>query len=65
MELKLFVTDDGEPPGVTIFFAAETEATIEIGDVIDQLVERITLVLQRGGDGKAVALLEEANHAPA
>src|SRR5438552_1398386 len=56
---------DRETAGVTVLFAAEAVAGIEVGQVIDQLVERIRYVLQGGGDGEPVFLLKETDDPPA
>ena len=45
LELILLMTCHGKSPAVAILNAAETETAVEVGDVIDQFIQRITLVL--------------------
>ena len=56
------VADDPQPaaPAVDVL-AGEAEPGVQVGEVVDQFVERIGFVLERGGDGQAVALAEEAD----
>src|SRR5205807_4279566 len=56
------VANDAKTPAPTIVLAAKTESGVEVGKVIDQFVKRVSLVLERGSDGQAVPLGEEADH---
>ncbi len=55
------VAGNGETASPTVFFAAETEPGIKIGEVVDQFVERVGGVFERGGDGESIALGEKAD----
>ncbi|MDB6016090.1 MAG: hypothetical protein JWR19_579 [Pedosphaera sp.] len=58
---ELLMAGEGETARPTVFFAAETEASIEIGQIVNQFVQGISRVLERGGDGESVALGKEAD----
>ena len=51
-------------PAVGVF-TAKTESGVEIGEIVNEFVEGIRLVLERGGDGKSVALGKETDNAAA
>ena len=59
LQAEELMARDRKTTSVTILFAAETEARVEIREVVDQFVERIPAVLQRSADGKTVLLLEK------
>ena len=66
LQAVTLVANHGEPARPTVVLAAEPEAGVEIGHIINQFVQRIALVFQRGGQGESVALREEADElAPA
>src|SRR5687768_4540738 len=48
-----------------ILFAAEAEPGIEVGEVINELVERIRCIFKRGCNREAVSLRKEAHNSAA
>ena len=61
----LRVAGDGEAATPPVVVAAEAESGVEVGEVVDEFVERIRRLFEGGGDGEADAALEEADDAPA
>jgi hypothetical protein len=61
LEAESFLAGDGEASCPAAFFAAEAESGIEVGEVVDQFVERIGIVFEPGSDGEAIAVGEEAD----
>lgn len=57
-------TAGGEALTAAISGDLKTDAGAEIGEVNDELIERVGFVLQCGGDGEAFAVLEEAEDLP-
>ena len=50
-----------EPAGPAIFLTTESESGVQICQVVNQFVERIAFIFERGGNREAVALLKETD----
>jgi hypothetical protein len=52
---------DGEASAPAVFLAAKTKAGVEVGEVVNHFIERITGVFESGGNGEAIALRKKAD----
>lgn len=59
-----FSTTGSEALTAAVSRDLKTDTGAEIGQVNDELIERVGFVLQCGGDGEALAVLEEAEDLP-
>src|SRR5437763_945949 len=48
----------------SVFISAKSEPSVEVGQIVNQLLERVGLIFQSRGDGQAIPLREKADDAP-
>src|SRR5579859_2061830 len=56
------MADHCQSPCPAIFLAAKTETGVKVCEVVDEFVEWITVVLQRGGNRQTIAVREKADY---
>lgn len=55
----------GEPAAPSVIFTAESKSSVEVCQIIDQVIQWICLVFKGGGDGQTIPLREKTRHLPA